>query len=32
MGVVGWLLKRLPNWLYDWAFSKAPRKSRSARV
>jgi NAD(P)-dependent dehydrogenase (short-subunit alcohol dehydrogenase family) len=32
MGVVGWLLKRLPNRLYDWAFSKAPRKSRSARV
>ena len=32
MGVIGWLLKRLPNWLYDRAFSKAPRKSRSARV
>lgn len=32
MGVVGWLLKRMPNWLYDWAFSKAPHKSRSAKV
>ncbi len=32
MGVVGWLLKRLPNWLYDRAFSKAPQKSRSARI
>ena len=32
MGVIRWLLKRLPNWLYDRAFSKAPRKSRSARV
>ncbi|MFH0934766.1 MAG: SDR family oxidoreductase [Pseudomonadota bacterium] len=29
MGVVGWLLKRLPNWLYDLAFSKAPHKSRN---
>ncbi len=29
MGLVGWLLKRLPNWLYDRAFSKAPRKSRN---
>jgi hypothetical protein len=32
MGVIGWLLKRLPNWLYDRIFSKAPRKSRSARM
>jgi len=29
MGYVGWVLKHLPNWLYDWAFSKAPHKSRS---
>jgi NAD(P)-dependent dehydrogenase (short-subunit alcohol dehydrogenase family) len=29
MGLVGWLLLRLPNWLYDWAFSKAPHKSRN---
>lgn len=29
MGVVGWLLKRLPNLLYDLAFSKAPHKSRN---
>lgn len=29
MGVVGWVLKRLPNWLYDLAFSKAPHKSRN---
>ena len=28
MGMVGWLLKRLPNWLYDALFSKAPHKSR----
>ena len=28
MGVVGHALKRLPNWLYDWAFSKAPKKPR----
>jgi len=29
MGVVGWILKRLPNRLYDMAFSKAPHKSRT---
>lgn len=28
MALAGWLLKRLPNWLYDLAFSKAPHKSR----
>jgi NAD(P)-dependent dehydrogenase (short-subunit alcohol dehydrogenase family) len=28
MGLVGWLLKRLPNWLYDRLFAKAPHKSR----
>jgi len=28
MGWAGWLLKRLPNWIYDPAFSKAPHKSR----
>lgn len=28
MGFVGYLLKKLPNWLYDWAFSKAPHKPR----
>ena len=28
MGLVGWLMKRLPNWLYDFAFSKAPHKAR----
>lgn len=28
MGVVGWLLKRLPNWLYDRLFARAPHKSR----
>jgi len=32
MGVVGWLLKRLPNWLYDLAFSKAPHKSRNVKL
>ena len=29
MGVIGWLLKRLPNWLYDRLFAHAPRKSRN---
>lgn len=29
MGVVGRLLKLLPNWLYDWAFNKAPHKPRT---
>jgi len=29
MGLAGWLLKRLPNWIYDSVFSKAPHKSRS---
>lgn len=29
MGLVGWLLKRLPNWLYDALFSRAPHKSRN---
>lgn len=28
MGLVGKLLKLLPNWLYDLAFSKAPHKPR----
>lgn len=28
MGLVGGVLKRLPNWLYDRLFSKAPRKPR----
>jgi short-subunit dehydrogenase len=29
MGLVGFLLKRLPNWIYDLVFSKAPHKSRN---
>ena len=29
MGVVGWMMKRLPNRLYDFAFAKAPHKSRN---
>ena len=29
MGVVGWILKHLPNRLYDLVFSKAPHKSRT---
>ena len=29
MGLVGLLLKRLPNWIYDLAFSRAPHKSRN---
>lgn len=28
MGVVAKLLRLLPNWLYDFAFSKAPHKAR----
>ena len=28
MGVVGWLLKRLPRWLYDRLFANAPHKPR----
>ncbi len=28
MGLVGSVLKRLPDGVYDWAFSKAPRKMR----
>ena len=29
MGVVGWLLQRLPNWLFDRLFANAPRKPRT---
>ncbi len=28
MGVVGWIMRRLPNWLYDRLFAHAPRKPR----
>ncbi len=28
MGVVGWVLKRLPDWLYDRLFVNAPHKPR----
>jgi NAD(P)-dependent dehydrogenase (short-subunit alcohol dehydrogenase family) len=28
MGVVGWVMKRLPNWLYDRLFANAPHKPR----
>ena len=28
MGMVGWVLKRLPNWLYDRLFVNAPHKPR----
>jgi len=30
MGVIGWVLQRLPNWLYDRLFARAPRKPRIA--
>lgn len=30
MGVVGKFLRVLPNWLYDFAFSRAPHKKREA--
>ena len=29
MGLAGWMLRRLPNWIYDSIFSKAPHKSRN---
>ncbi len=32
MGLVGWVMRHLPNWLYDLAFSKAPHKSRKASI
>lgn len=31
MGIVAKLLRLLPNWLYDLAFSRAPHKPRQAR-
>ncbi len=31
MGLVGRMLKLLPDWLYDWLFSKAPHKPRGLR-
>ena len=31
MGLVGSVLKLLPDWLYDWLFSKAPHKPRGLR-
>ncbi len=31
MGLVGRMLKLLPDWLYDWLFSKAPHKPRGMR-
>ncbi|HVK95926.1 MAG TPA: SDR family oxidoreductase [Noviherbaspirillum sp.] len=32
MGVVGKLLRALPNWLYDTAFAKAPHKPRKSQA
>ncbi|WMW80433.1 SDR family oxidoreductase [Undibacterium cyanobacteriorum] len=32
MGIVAKLLRSLPNFLYDFAFSKAPRKSRNLKL
>jgi short-subunit dehydrogenase len=28
MAIVGWLMRRMPNWLYDRALKRAPRKPR----
>jgi hypothetical protein len=28
MGIVGWVMRRLPNWLYDRLFANAPHKPR----
>jgi hypothetical protein len=30
MGLIGRVMKHLPNWLYDAIFRRAPRKSRDA--
>lgn len=30
VGIGGYFLKRLPDWLYDWAFARAGRKPRRA--
>ena len=32
MGVVAKLMRLMPNWLYDFVFSRAPRKPRNARL
>jgi len=32
MAMVGWLLRRLPDWLYDRLFAKAPHKSRQVKL
>jgi hypothetical protein len=32
MGVVAKLLRMLPNWLYDFAFAKAPHKARKGQA
>jgi short-subunit dehydrogenase len=32
MGAVGWLMRRLPNWVYDALFSKAPHKARNVKL
>jgi short-subunit dehydrogenase len=32
MGIVAKMLRILPNWLYDFAFAKAPHKARKAGV
>jgi short-subunit dehydrogenase len=32
MGVIGWVLKRLPRWLYDRLLARAPHKSRTASL
>lgn len=28
MGIIGWIMKRMPNWLYDRLFAEAPHKPR----
>jgi hypothetical protein len=32
MGIIGWVLKRLPRWLYDRLFANAPQKSRTVDI
>ncbi|TAJ77276.1 MAG: SDR family oxidoreductase [Gallionellaceae bacterium] len=32
MGLVGWVMQHLPNWLYDRLFANAPHKSRNVKL
>ena len=30
MGIIGWIMKRMPNWVYDRLFANAPHKPRGS--